>query len=893
MSLFSSFFYNKKLSNRSQIHFDLAEIYYNKGRYEKALEEINQVTKEDIEIKKVKELREIIIEELEEAEVYAQEKTEEIEFTVEDGSILMLRMNPFDFNILEEKTSDNFYVESVNHGHEWVFVLRKIDGTKKKQKYKLVTFFNSDTFSQNETQKFYVTQAASDGEQWFFVLEENEDWEEQFWIMSPEEFPKEELKLWESNAYFINLLLEKDNIYFATAVQLVNKKNTIELEYWEEPINKLIAKIWDDEKWVERLFEIGEGNLYYETENALITDQSFLTDATFPVKELKTRLEEGHFIKQIWYANENWMIITQRNQNKLIIEDNKEDITEVLKELEVLIGLKKVKQEFYQLVDFLEIGKLKESQGIHLQKLGLHMVFSGNPGTGKTTVARLVGRVLKSLGLLSKGHIVETDRSGLVGQYVGQTAQKTNQKLDEAMGGILFVDEAYALKSEGKSDFGDEAIETILKRMEDERDKFIVVFAGYPNEMEELIESNPGLKSRFNTYLNFEDFTAEELVIILKKMLIKSSHVLSLEAEKYIHKYLQFLSETSDRYFGNAREVRNLFEDLLKSQSSRLAKINREKQEITYDDLREIQLEDIRNCYSFDYEEPKEESLDDILAELNDLIGLENIKQEIEEMARYIEIIKRRKESGLMTNIPGMHSVFIGAPGTGKTTVARILARIFKALGIIKKNVLVEASRQDLVAEYVGQTAIKTNKLIDKAMHGILFIDEAYALTSRGQNDFGQEAIEVLLKRMEDDRDKFVVIVAGYVAPMKNFLESNPGLPSRFNRNFFFPNFNQNELEKIFFFFLKKSFYVLDEDAQNILNKKINEKIKDTFFGNARWIRKLFEAAKISQAQRLSNATFINEEDLKQLTKEDLSNAFHKLEQDKTSMLQKRREIGF
>ncbi|PWH85220.1 AAA family ATPase [Brumimicrobium oceani] len=248
-------------------------------------------------------------------------------------------------------------------------------------------------------------------------------------------------------------------------------------------------------------------------------------------------------------------------------------------------------------------------------------------------------------------------------------------------------------------------------------------------------------------------------------------------------------------------------------------------------------------------------------------------------MARYIEILKRRKESGLSTDMAGMHAVFMGSPGTGKTTVARLLARKYKSLGIIKKEVLVEASRQDLVAEFVGQTAVKTNKLIDKAMHGVLFIDEAYALTSRGGNDFGQEVIEVLLKRMEDDRDNLVVIVAGYQEPMKQFLESNPGLPSRFNKNYIFKDFNQKELQEIFMFYLEKSSYTLDQQADTLLQTRIGEKLntKTEFFGNARWVRKLFEECKISQAQRLSMMSFINEQDLQLLTKDDLFNAFNKM----------------
>lgn len=553
-------------------------------------------------------------------------------------------------------------------------------------------------------------------------------------------------------------------------------------------------------------------------------------------------------------------------------------LDEALQELESLIGLQEVKEEFKQLLDFIRIGKLKADRGIEPQALNLHMVFSGNPGTGKTTVARLVGKCFKALGLISQGQVVETDRSGLVAEYIGQTAQKTQKKLEEAQGGILFIDEAYALAKGGAGDFGQEALELILKHMEDHRDKLVVIMAGYQNEMQDLLDTNPGLRSRFATHLHFANFSGKELLNILKKTLLKANHQLESEAEEKAATYLEYLAQTSDRYFGNAREVRNLFEDLLKEQSSRLAQMVADKPEnsapLKTEELQTIKLEDLRACYGFKYQEQEELKLEDALAALHDLIGLEEIKTEMERLARYLQVQMERQEQGLELEKPSLHAVFMGPPGTGKTTVARLLARIYKALGLIKKDALTEASRADLVAEYVGQTAVKTNKLIDKAMHGVLFIDEAYALNGSG-SDFGQEAIATLLKRMEDERENLAVVVAGYPTEMKEFVESNPGLKSRFNRYFNFEAFNADDLKAIFLRMAQKSHYQLEEGGEMMLQNIIENALAqaDQYFGNARWVRNFFDRCKIEQAQRLSETAYLKEVELQCLKSEDLEAA--------------------
>jgi len=263
--------------------------------------------------------------------------------------------------------------------------------------------------------------------------------------------------------------------------------------------------------------------------------------------------------------------------------------------------------------------------------------------------------------------------------------------------------------------------------------------------------------------------------------------------------------------------------------------------------------------------------------ELEDLIGLENVKQEVKSLANFVRLQKQRQEKGLKTPKLSYHLVFTGSPGTGKTTVARIVARIYKDLGILKKGHTVETDRSGLVANYVGQTATKTNAIVDSALNGVLFIDEAYALVpENASQDYGQEAISTLLKRMEDDRDKLVVIIAGYTNEMKRFIDSNPGLQSRFNRYINFPDYTAGELVDIFKMYMKKNQYTIAEDAEEMLREKLNYAVdhKDRNFGNARFVRNVFEKSIQNQANRLSGKTGLSERQLTEITVDDLEKAF-------------------
>ena len=265
----------------------------------------------------------------------------------------------------------------------------------------------------------------------------------------------------------------------------------------------------------------------------------------------------------------------------------KEKIEDLLAELDSYVGMDAIKTEVRSLINMVQVYKLRREHDLLTTDMSLHMVFSGNPGTGKTTVARIMSRIYHSLDILSKGQLVEVDRSGLVAGYVGQTALKTQKVIEKAMGGVLFIDEAYALNGKSENDFGQEAIDTILKAMEDHRDDLVVIVAGYTELMDRFIHSNPGLESRFNRFLMFEDYTPEQMVAIFKMQCKKGCYVLAQGTEELVRDFIA--EESADDSFGNARGVRNLFEHILVAQNNRLAKM----ENVTRDDLMQILPDDV------------------------------------------------------------------------------------------------------------------------------------------------------------------------------------------------------------------------------------------------------------------------------------------------------------
>lgn len=555
--------------------------------------------------------------------------------------------------------------------------------------------------------------------------------------------------------------------------------------------------------------------------------------------------------------------VQPKAKNKLADRSNKpttdQNYETILKELDELIGLDSIKMKVKEYTTYLNFLKLRKEKGFDdTDKINLHAVFTGNPGTGKTTVAKMLGKIYHELGLLSKGHVVEADRSDLVAEYIGQTAPKTKEAIKKARGGILFIDEAYALarKNDDSKDFGKEAIEILLKEMSDGDGDLAIIVAGYPDEMKNFLESNPGLRSRFTMHYDFPDYTPQDLMRIAEYTADKRSIVFNPEAKELLYKKLVESYRERDKTFGNARYVNTLIDESKMNMGLRIMQhanpVDLNKDElstITAIDIQKIFNPNARNIADIPIDE---ELLRSALNTLHGMIGLESIKTEIDEL---VKLVRFYKEIGKdIRQSFSLHAVFTGNPGTGKTTVARLLAQIYKALGILERGNLVECERQDLVGGYVGQTAIKTNELLNKAMGGVLFIDEAYALSEGGENDFGKEAIETILKRMEDNRGDFVVIVAGYTENMKRFLESNPGLHSRFDRTYHFDDYQSAQLFDIAVKMLAGNSIKADEKAAAHLKAYLEflSATRNKYFGNARNVRKVIEESIKNQHLRLA-----------------------------------------
>src|SRR5574344_1273220 len=557
-------------------------------------------------------------------------------------------------------------------------------------------------------------------------------------------------------------------------------------------------------------------------------------------------VEKSNQIQQQMYKNDHKDVEEEDITGEIYYEPTPE---EIMKNLEKFDGVDNIKKEVRSLIDSVEECRRKSGDPKAIPNFGDHFIFTGNPGTGKTTIARVFADILSSLGILPNGQLIEVTRDELVGQYVGATAAQTRAVVESAMGGVLFIDEAYTLATGGESDFGREAINTLLKPVEEQRGKFVCIIAGYSKEMMEFVNANSGIASRFNKKIEFEDYKPEELTQIFRNLLSKGEEKFTLDADAddCLPKFFEKMYATRTKNFGNAREVVNAFRKAKERHSQRLR-----SEELPEDHI--LTRADIEG-----EEALKELSVEDIVAQIDkDFVGMKAVKDFVKEIAIQKADMDDRLNLGLpVDQTMKLNIILTGNPGTGKTSVARKLGEIFYAMKLLSSPEVIERERKDIVGKYVNSAGEEMGRACDLAMGKLLFIDEAYALAP--VNDAGTKdeeatkAVEVLMKRMEDDAGKFAVILAGYPGKMDDFMRVNEGISRRITYKLNIEDYSQAELTDIFKNIAKKKGYQLAKETEPQLASKIADMLsrKDSSWGNAGEMVKLFSTVKGKLATRL------------------------------------------
>ncbi len=499
-------------------------------------------------------------------------------------------------------------------------------------------------------------------------------------------------------------------------------------------------------------------------------------------------------------------------------------------EINKLTGLAKVKEQISAFLRTVKFNQRRIKQGLSPRKASMHSLFMGSPGTGKTTVARLLGQALYQAGAIRSANFVEVQPNDFLDGH--DTPQRTEALLEKARGGVLFVDEAYGFYKQNNNEFAVEALNMILTFMENNRDDIVVIFAGYETDLQKVIMMNDGLESRFTNHFTFENYSGDEIAEIGYQQLISSDYELE---DEDLYRKLCAAEYSRSVSPANARWVREFFNSPL------LDVMEKRVIETGSDDLTTIIREDLHAVAGGDVD-TKQAEVEKIMAKLDSLVGLEPVKEFVRNLLAEAKYNKQFEQLN-SSKRPAYHMLFTGNPGTGKTTVAKLIAELFYNLDILQRPTVKRVTRSDLVGRWIGHTEEKTRVLLKEAMGGVLFVDEAYQLSKpESPNDFGADAVEVLMDAMAEQSDKFVAIFAGYTNEMRQFLEINPGLTSRVTRTIEFPDYSPQNIAEIVN--LRLSDYIYDKDAVEEIVAETYAAIPESntsLRANGRWAERFVE----------------------------------------------------